>query len=176
MTSAIDFTPDTDGVNHINIVHTKGKTELGRALSNLADIGFEHPVYGKFRTMEGYWYWVATGMNQHHLRGLDGYTSKYHGRNMERVPNPHFEQLICQGLTAKVTQNPALIRLIVETGESLPLTHYYAYGHSAPYRIINKPEHQWQVDHLTALRSWLCREYALPTTASTAVINEPNQQ
>ncbi len=46
-----------DGVDHINI-YSKGKTSLGRFLSNFvqADIETED---GDFASVEGYWYWLT---------------------------------------------------------------------------------------------------------------------
>lgn len=55
------WNPDEDGVTHINI-YSKGKTELGRWLTNFSYSPFNHPEYGKFLSMEGFWCWVSTGM------------------------------------------------------------------------------------------------------------------
>lgn len=54
-----------DGVDHINI-YSKGKTTLGRCLSNFANLGVDFALgdleefadYGKFATLEGLWYYL----------------------------------------------------------------------------------------------------------------------
>ena len=50
------FNPMQDGITHINI-YTQGKTQLGRALSNLFDCEFTVPGYGDFKSLEGFWYY-----------------------------------------------------------------------------------------------------------------------
>lgn len=45
-----------DGVDHINI-YSKGKTSLGRFLSNFAQADIETED-GNFASIEGYWYWL----------------------------------------------------------------------------------------------------------------------
>jgi hypothetical protein len=54
--------PEEDGVTHINI-YSKGKTELGRWLTNFSYSPFNHPEYGKFLSMEGFWYWDSRPRN-----------------------------------------------------------------------------------------------------------------
>lgn len=45
------YTATTDGIDHINI-YSKGKTTLGRMLSNFACTPFTHPEDGKFASIE----------------------------------------------------------------------------------------------------------------------------
>ena len=116
--------PRDDGVTHINI-WSKGRTSLGRALSNFAHTPFTHPTYGTFHSMEGYWYWVATGMSDNTLRLLYGYRAKQHGKTLPRVKHPDFEALICEGLLAKLNANASLKQALIES--SLPLHHYFCY-------------------------------------------------
>lgn len=49
-----DISPDNDGILFINAA-SKGKTKLGKALSNFAHYPFNHPKHGHFESMEGYW-------------------------------------------------------------------------------------------------------------------------
>lgn len=48
------FEPKNDGIDHIN-VYSGGATELGRLLTNFAHTPFENE-YGKFESVEGFWY------------------------------------------------------------------------------------------------------------------------
>ena len=50
----MDYKPLNDGVDHINI-YSRGKTQLGRMLSNFYLSPFNHPVYGGFNTVEGFY-------------------------------------------------------------------------------------------------------------------------
>ena len=52
--------PDNDGIDHIN-TYSKGKTELGKLLTNFAHTPFVHPKYGEFQSVEGFWYFKKTG-------------------------------------------------------------------------------------------------------------------
>lgn len=66
-----------DGITHIN-VYSKGKTELGRLLSN-----FSHtPFYGNdilFNSVEGWWQWFTTGKEYDYLKYLYGFKAKKRG-------------------------------------------------------------------------------------------------
>lgn len=52
------FNPDEDGVTHINI-YSKGKTELGRMLSNFTSFPIELDGQ-RFNSIEGVWFYFAT--------------------------------------------------------------------------------------------------------------------
>lgn len=112
-----------DGVTHINI-YSKGKTELGRKLSNFAYSPFicEH---GQFNSIEGYWYWL--GNRDEKLRHLHGYRAKQYGRQIGRIiEEPNFELFIKKALIAKVNHNQWLFDNLKSS--SLPFAHYYLFG------------------------------------------------
>lgn len=117
--------PLEDGFTHIN-VYSKGLTHIGRLLTNFAPTSFTHPTYGYFSSMEGYWYWVTTGMVHDELRDFGGYQAKVAGKRLPRKSHPDFERLICEGLAAKLACNSTIHHLLVTS--SLPLCHYYVYG------------------------------------------------
>ena len=48
--------PENDGIDHIN-VYSKGKTVLGRALSNFSYSRIRIPFLGTFLSVEAFWYW-----------------------------------------------------------------------------------------------------------------------
>ncbi len=73
------FISEEDGITHINI-YSKGKTELGRLMSNFALSPFSVPQHGEFKSIEGYWYWLSTGDES--LRDLYGYEAKKAGRKL----------------------------------------------------------------------------------------------
>src|ERR1700712_4173623 len=82
--------PEEDGKSHINI-YTKGKTRLGRLLTNLADVPVTHPTYGTFRCAEGLWYYMKTGCQCEDLRALAGFDAKKLGTTLEVVWLANFE-------------------------------------------------------------------------------------
>lgn len=116
------YYPEKDGVNHVN-VYSKGKTELGRLLTNFADTPFKHPVYGWFRTVEGFWYWLKTGMQYEQLRDVAGWEAKMLGKKWPSVDVEHFDQKIKTAIRAKLIQHPHILRMLIDN--ELPLTHYY---------------------------------------------------
>lgn len=120
--------PEEDGVTHINI-YSKGKTKLGRALTNFASLSFKHPLYGKFESMEGYWYWIKTGYQHEELRTLSGFKAKEVGNKFEVVDNPNFHVEVLQGIKCKLYQRPNLLKAVLQN--NLPLKHYYCYGGKA---------------------------------------------
>lgn len=139
--------PDKDGVEYINI-WTKGKTELGRNLTNLAPISFTHPEHGKFATLEGYWYWLATGKCNDQFKTLSGYEAKQLGKTLPKVPNPTFIAEFTRGMLLRLNQNGVLARDL--RASTLPLKHFYNYGG----KIIDCTEkHQWQLDVYDAYRN-----------------------
>lgn len=116
------YYPERDGVDHIN-VYSKGKTELGRLLTNFADTPFKHPEHGQFRTVEGFWYWLKTGMVHDDLRTMLGWEAKMLGKLLPVVEAPHFEVRIKTAIRAKLIQNPHILRMLLDN--ELPLAHYY---------------------------------------------------
>lgn len=138
------YKPNEDGVTHVN-VYSKGKTQLGRLLTNFAFTPFKHPSYGHFASMEAFWYWLSTGMQHNKLRSLYGSSAKTVGRQLERVQNVRFEEEITQAIICKLEQTSEIQTLFKQT-KPLPLAHYYVYGVGDNARIIQKPEHAWQLD------------------------------
>ncbi len=156
--------PEQDGISHIN-VYSKGRTPLGRVLSNFEWARFTHPRYGSFSSMEAYWYWVATGMTHDQLRPLYGFSAKSQGSRIPRVPMDAFEfqQAIIEGLICKLSQY-GLELLSDFVTSCLPFKHYFVYGRpDAGVRqmvIDQTAKHQWQMDALTNIRTYWQHAYS----------------
>jgi hypothetical protein len=116
------YYPEKDGVDHIN-VYSKGKTELGRLLTNFADTPFKHPVYGWFRTVEGFWYWLKTGGMHEELRDVLGWEAKMLGKKWPAVEVEYFDQKIKTAIRSKLIHHPEILRMLLDN--KLPLAHYY---------------------------------------------------
>jgi hypothetical protein len=118
--------PGVDGRDHIN-VYSKGKTKLGRMLSNWSEYTVEFPEAGLFRCLEGYWFWLGTGDGA--LRNMSGWEAKNYGKTHARVNKIEantFMHLIMQAMQTKVRQHHE-IQIELEKSE-LPFCHYYEYG------------------------------------------------
>jgi len=131
-----------DGKTHINI-YSKGKTELGRLLSNFAYSPFECEE-GKFYSIEGYWYWLGT--RDEVLKTLSGYQAKKYGQSLNRIYKvKDFEDKIRIAMVLKVNSNPKLFDLLLDS--DLPFTHYYVFN---GYR--KDAGHEWIVQYWELIR------------------------
>lgn len=133
-----------DGDKHINI-WTKGKTSVGRKLSNLSPHGFLHEDHGWFECLEGYWYWLATGCKHEQFKSMNGWEAKSIGSKMDRVEMPDFQVRFKEGMRLRLEQNQALRQELVTS--TLPFEHYYVYGDHDTGKVVDvKARHQWQLD------------------------------
>ena len=144
------YIPDTDGIDHINI-YSKGKTELGRLLTNFAYSPFEYLNYGRFNSVEAFWYYYLTGCKYEHLKGLYGFNAKQEGKKLNlRKYTEEDKEIILEAIRCKLRQNRNILNLLEES--CLPLTHYYAYGNSGNYKIYNMEEYSWITDEISRIR------------------------
>lgn len=143
--------PRLDGECHIN-VWSRGVTDLGRLLSNFSRTPFVHPRFGPFESMEGYWYWLASGCQYEELREVWGFLAKQMGRRYDKVLVGNFEELICEGIYHKVLQTPGLAQRL--THSTLPLYHYYWFGNleNGKYKIVTPSSGHFQMEYLEDLR------------------------
>lgn len=124
------YNPEDDGVTHIN-VYSKGKTELGRFLSNFSRVPLE-TVDGKFLSVEGYWYWLLCDHpGRDALRNTYGFEAKRLGRELSENdwPSSHntqFIQKITDAIIYKLQTSPKYLTMLKQT--DLPLAHYYVYN------------------------------------------------
>lgn len=125
---AID--PKLDGIEHVNI-YSKGKTDLGRFLTNFAHTPIFMPE-GKFASIEAYWYWLSIpdyAPERQTLATLYGYQAKSEGRNLRKkypfVKVPDFEERIRLAVRTKLQTYPEYWQSSPHV--NLPLEHYYVY-------------------------------------------------
>lgn len=133
-----------DGVDHINI-YSKGKTSLGRWLSNFTNA----PIVlkdGKFNSIEGYWYWLYSKDDR--LRNLYGYEAKALGKSLEgsRMDETVFRNKIKQAILTKLLTYPEMLNELRST--IAPFRHYYNYGG----KIVELPQYGWIVDFFEYLK------------------------
>lgn len=137
--------PELDGVDHVN-VYSKGRTWLGRMLSNFARTPFRHPAHGAFDSVEGFWYWLSCRDDR--LRYVAGYPAKRLGRELggeDWLDGEDFREEIRLALLSKLDQTPELWGALQDN--HLPLAHYYAYGG----KVVPVPGADWILDYLNTL-------------------------
>jgi hypothetical protein len=144
-----------DGVHHINI-YSKGKTELGRWLSNFAHSPIDLPEDGHFESIEGYWYWLGT--RDERLRTTYGFRAKEIGRQRKPSQNPvDFEERIKRALDTKLKSNLAMLTEFAVS--ILPFRHYYEWG--KPPKPLRRKDggYPWIIEHLEARRKLLKEQW-----------------
>lgn len=154
------YRPEKDGVDHIN-AYSKARTKVGRRLTNYARTPFEHRILGKFESMEGFWFWLASGRQYNRLRTVSGFNAHELGRvcleniEYEKVVDDKFKKWIKEATEAKFRQNTDLLQELIETGD-LPIVHYY-YDYKNPVlseaKVEYLPQHQWQMEIIMEIRS-----------------------
>jgi hypothetical protein len=132
--------PDQDGKTHINI-SSAGATELGRELTHFAYTPFIHPIYGHFKTMEGFWHYIKSEDPDDAFRSMTGGKAKAYAKTKRTVKRPNFIDIIKEANFYKIEQTLGLKDLMVES--TLPFEYYYLYG---PEQVRISPQHA----------PWLC--------------------
>jgi len=145
--------PNEDGISHINI-YSKGRTIIGRLLSNFAHTPFTHPKYGSFSSVEGFIYWMGSGDDA--LRSMYGFQAKEYGRKAaeknRKLPVAEFRQAVIEALRCKIDQN-SKVKIHLKS-EMLPFVHYYNYGN----KVIRVPQWDWVIEELDRIRKELQNE------------------
>ena len=142
--------PSLDGETHIN-VYSKGKTELGCALTNMAPIGFSHPKLGWITSLEGYWWYVSTGEIHRDLLKASPFEARRKGVTLKRVKDPLFQDKIKAAILIKL-RNLHLWTQPNPKHQVLPLTHYYVYGKEDNCVVRPANNSIWLIDYLESLR------------------------
>jgi hypothetical protein len=138
--------PVTDGIDHINI-YSKGKTPLGRWLSNFSYSPIIIPDHGDFISIEGYWYWL--GCEEDSLRYLYGFNAKKVGSAIEKtIERDNFKDLIRRAIDIKLKSNKSMLHLLYKS--TLPLCHYYVFGDKTKDAGC-----EWVVEHIDNRRKLL---------------------
>lgn len=149
----LELNPDKDGETHINI-YSKGKTELGKLLTNLANTPFDYDGQ-HFGSVEALWYWLLSDKKRMDFIPLNGFEAKKMSKTLsqeERVEiDDAFRSEICEGFRCKLRCNKNIVKMLFES--ELPFTHYYYYGKDGNYKIMDLPQHKWQCDEYEKLRS-----------------------
>src|ERR1035437_2869192 len=113
-----------DGITHINI-YSKGKTEIGRWLSNFAESPITLKDDGEFASIEGYWYWLSS--KDERLRKLSGFPAKQLGKELDNQKeiDSDFNNKIKNAIDVKMKTYLNMSKILCSS--ELPICHYYDY-------------------------------------------------
>lgn len=111
-----------DGVDHINIWEY-GKTDLGRALARCTNLPFEHNLFGRFNTLEAFWYYIGSEEHDDRIRSMTGKNLHDFSRRLTRIHVPNFCAIIVDTCWQRVMQYPELIEAFKTI--DLPFDSYY---------------------------------------------------
>lgn len=143
--------PIQDGITHIN-VYSGGNTRVGREMSNMSRHPIDHPRHGNFDTIEGFWWWLSTGMKDDYFRACSGFDARKKGYKMEKVTHTAFKHEIRYAIALKLKTYPEILKRLVNS--TLPLTHYYVYGRNTPNPLVRPADRSmWVIDFLLDVRA-----------------------
>ena len=112
-----------DGVDHINIWE-RSQTELGLALCHKIDIKFDHPDFGRFKSVEGFWHWLRDKNRDDRHRQSHGPAAKRMAMNNDIIAHvENFKYHIVVANWVKINSYPALVEMIAQS--SLPFEMYF---------------------------------------------------
>ena len=162
------YNPEEDGITHIN-VYSKGKTELGRRLSNFAHTPFTllfhitKDNYSShqqltFQSVEGYWYWLLTGDKE--LLKLYGFKAKQYGKSKWNAKvEPVTKEQLSTAYWQKLKEHPGIWKML--RYNELPLVHYYVFGG----KVIVPKEFQWTAELWNEIKQQKIEEYEIVSSS-----------
>ena len=140
-------TRGADGEDHINI-SPYAATELGRAISNEVAVDVRHKIFGKFRSITGFWYYIKSKERDDRCRqliakGLKDFTK---GLTLSEVKN--FRAIILDTVWMKVEQYPAIREALRES--TLPFECYFEDRNTG---LRQRPNYfSWFLDGMNEIR------------------------
>lgn len=144
--------PEDDGITHIN-VYSKGKTKLGRFLSNFTLCPVKIEGLGKFASIEGLWHYMSSQTGDVAYRSLYGseaktFKSKLPKQDSLKVDDLEFKKIIKTAIMQKLLSNKDF-RVELFTNP-LPLFHYY----TDPTKevVVDPIKHVWVIEFIESLR------------------------
>lgn len=144
--------PEDDGITHIN-VYSKGRTRLGKLLSNFAYCPIKIEGLGKFVSIEGLWHYMSSQTGDNTYRILYGheaktFRSKLPKQDSLKFNDLEFKKIIKTAIMQKLLANKDL-RTELFTNP-LPLFHYY----TDPTKdvVVDPIKHVWVIEFIESLR------------------------
>lgn len=111
-----------EGEDHIN-THFQSDNDLGRALSTYGSYPFNHPEYGRFRTVHGFMCWLGNPNQPDNYRNMPAYDVENHRLASASIPIKNYRFTLMQATWMKIQAHPEIGRMLVDS--KLRLDHYY---------------------------------------------------
>lgn len=141
-----------DGKQHIN-VWERAATEFGIILDQFQDTPFEHSMYGRFRSIEGFWHYLRSPTRDDRNRATYGFNAKKLGGKNDFVLVENFRYIIMDATWQKIKQYPAIAAEMIKS--TLPFDMYFLHNNDQRIRIRPKSAF-WMVPGLEEIRKALC--------------------
>lgn len=111
-----------DGVDHINIwIHAE--TDLGRFLALDSDLPVSHNYFGRFCSVETFWYYIQSQERDDRIRTMFGKTLKGFVRRLNRQHVVNFRAMIADTMYQRIQQYPPLLEAVKNS--VLPFDYYH---------------------------------------------------
>lgn len=142
-----------DGVDHIN-THYQAETELGIALSVYGDYPFNHPEFGRFRTVHGFMCWLSHPNQPDKYRNMTATDAEMLRKVSPSIHVPRYRYVMIEATMFKILAHPNLTAMFTEC--ELRLDHYYRQTLVSNKSIRVRPDNaDWMIRGLTELRNAL---------------------
>lgn len=96
-----------DGVDHINIFR-KGKTNLGKELEHGSSLPLKHSIFGKFQTIESFWYYIQSKERDDRVRQLTGMKLNQFAQQLTPLYVLNFRAIILDANYQRILQHDSL--------------------------------------------------------------------
>lgn len=137
-----------DGVHHINIWEN-ADTELGVGLSHMTDAPFEHPEFGPFASVEGFWQWLRDASHDDRHRTTHGRAARNGSRDKEICFVDNFRYKIMMANWYKV-QTYDYFKDELKKSE-LPFEMYYVFKEENGIKVRPSPAY-WLIAGFEEIR------------------------
>ena len=138
-----------DGIDHINIwIHAE--TDLGRFLALDSDLPVNHSYFGRFCSVETFWYYIQSEERDDRIRTMFGKTLKSFVRRLNRQHVVNFRAMIADTMYQRIQQYPPLLEAVKNS--VLPFD-YYRFDNRNEVKIPIRPNFfKWLLSALEEIR------------------------
>lgn len=137
-----------DGTDHIN-VSPYAKTEIGQALANEVAIEVRHSVFGRFKSITGFWYYIKSQQRDDRCRKLIGKSLKDFSRGLTLSEVKNFRAIILDTVWQKINQHQEIKNELVKTD-----LQFECYFEDRNTGLRQRPNYfAWFIEGLTELRA-----------------------
>jgi hypothetical protein len=111
-----------DGLDHINI-WSNAETELGKVLAHEFPLNFYHSVFGKFCSVESFWFYINSAERDDVIRNMSGKVLKDFSKKLTKIRVLNFRAIIMDSNWQRIQQYPDIVEAIKMN--ELPYDTYY---------------------------------------------------